>query len=477
MPQLTRPWTLAIAGTLAIATTSPAMAQVRVQGGSIIFTDVQIYVPDAPRNNPVSPNDPRAVVYESTIPDGGVIIRTEQGDLPTNLLFRRSTLPTLDTTPNTQPVVGDTGNVLGTVTFRGFSAAGEPTLFTNIPTNLDFRVSRIVGPTLTGALNEHQTDLFLLTETGFTTSPSSVGVVQRNTPVVLVQYNPGAPTDQVVLNNNVPASAYIYTTPGKQYDAPMMTVELTDGTLDIPTPPGFSPNGTTNTTPPTPPTINAPDATFILAFTANVVFSFGNAGSSQIIPIMPIVVVEGVFLFVNVPSGVWFDPPATEGFEFEMRPNQAPIGLASRVFPGMVGREERTSLFTEISGLPTGIDGDDRFTVSVDGKVLGEFSSSQTVKFSDYREILGDSLVRGAGVAKFTISGINPAVDGSNPRAFPVKLDFNTPTASFEMRAIGVPTAQAPSSNQAEAASTPVPTQPAQTAQAEVEQPAIASPQ
>ncbi|MDA0866904.1 MAG: hypothetical protein O2890_10890, partial [Cyanobacteria bacterium] len=50
-------------------------------------------------------------------------------------------------------------------------------------------------------------------------------------------------------------------------------------------------------------------------------------------------------------------------------------------------------------------------------------------------ELLGDRLVDG-GVRKFTISEINPAVDSSNPVAFPLQLEFNTNTASFEMRAL-----------------------------------------
>lgn len=40
------------------------------------------------------------------------------------------------------------------------------------------------------------------------------------------------------------------------------------------------------------------------------------------------------------------------------------------------------------------------------------------------------------GTSSFRISGINPTVDSSSPTAFPVKLDFNTPTASFTMTGV-----------------------------------------
>jgi len=40
----------------------------------------------------------------------------------------------------------------------------------------------------------------------------------------------------------------------------------------------------------------------------------------------------------------------------------------------------------------------------------------------------------GGGVSEFTITGLN--VDPTNPTAFPIKLDFDTNTASFDMHAL-----------------------------------------
>ena len=39
----------------------------------------------------------------------------------------------------------------------------------------------------------------------------------------------------------------------------------------------------------------------------------------------------------------------------------------------------------------------------------------------------------------FKLIGLNPDVDGANPNAFPLYMEFDTPTASFDMNAIAVP--------------------------------------
>lgn len=132
-------------------------------------------------------------------------------------------------------------------------------------------------------------------------------------------------------------------------------------------------------------------------------------GSSQINPIMPVVSELNRFIFRNVPSGRWYDPPTTYGFHFLMNSD---------------------SLFTKILDFPTGIDNDNLFTVSVGNKILGEFGPSQSV---DFVALLGQ------GVSEFTITGIDPFVDATNSTAFPIKLEFNTDTGDFEMQALEHP--------------------------------------
>jgi hypothetical protein len=89
---------------------------------------------------------------------------------------------------------------------------------------------------------------------------------------------------------------------------------------------------------------------------------------------------------------------------------------------------ESNSLFASILDFPTGFDAP--FTVAVGDEVLGQFLPGQTANFID---LLGES------VSHFTVTGISPTVDSSDPTAFPLKLAFDTDYASFQMYAIEAP--------------------------------------
>lgn len=129
-------------------------------------------------------------------------------------------------------------------------------------------------------------------------------------------------------------------------------------------------------------------------------------GDSQNNPILPTQVApNGSFLFNNVPSGRWFDPPLASGYTYEV------------TSPG--------SLFTSILNLPTGFA--NPFTVTANGSNLGSFTNGQSV---DFISLLG------AGVSSFTLNGIFPLTDATDTQAFPLQLAFNTPTASFSQTPI-----------------------------------------
>lgn len=134
-----------------------------------------------------------------------------------------------------------------------------------------------------------------------------------------------------------------------------------------------------------------------------------NPGNTQDNPFLPDRIGDngGIWWFDRVPSRRWFDPPTTFGFGYEM---------------------ESDSLFASILDFPTGFDAP--FTVSVGDEVLGQFLPGQTTSFID---ILGE------GVSHFTVTGISPTVDSSDPTAFPLKLAFDTDYASFQMYAIEAP--------------------------------------
>ncbi len=132
-------------------------------------------------------------------------------------------------------------------------------------------------------------------------------------------------------------------------------------------------------------------------------------GSSQNNPILPNITDKNRFIFRDVPNGLWYDPPTTYGFRFLTTSD---------------------SLFTGILDFPTGIDRDNLFTLSVGNQIIGEFSPSKSVDFLT---------LFGQGVSEFTITGIDPLLDATNPTAFPIKLAFNTERANFEMLALEHP--------------------------------------
>ena len=103
------------------------------------------------------------------------------------------------------------------------------------------------------------------------------------------------------------------------------------------------------------------------------------------------------FCFPTPPGGGWYDPPTTVGYRF--------TALDAK--------------FTSIADFPPGFAAP--FTVSVNGVSLGQFGPGQHVDFP-------------GGVPQFTLTGITPAVDGSSPLAFPIKLSVDTVGAIFNMQ-------------------------------------------
>lgn len=420
---------------LTFSLTNTTTAQVPVTGGRIVYNDVQIFVPDPGNANQ------NTLIFEGTNPDS-FFIRTSQGDIPLNARFEATTLPELSTAPGGIPAVGDTGEVLGTLTFRGFTANGEPGLFSGIPTTLNFSIGNNLVSNLDQAFTQYETPPTTLTEVGSISTPTSFTTVTRTIPVVVVQFQPGTNSpENVTLTNVVPVtdiSASLFNTaiPGNSHNA-SFTGHITGGSVEIPNPPGLNDTGSASGN------LTNSGLGFTLLNLNSVIFIERSVtisrtiGAFQFNPTLPTFFVTGIFTFRNVVSGRWVDPPMAEGFEYEMIPRDVPIGIASRVFPGMTGFEEaEDALFTAITGFPKAVDKDDRFTVVVEGKVLGEFGPGDTLNFSDYAEELGELLVNGEGVTKFAIANIEPGVDSSDPRAFPVRLEYSTPTASFEMRAL-----------------------------------------
>ena len=103
-------------------------------------------------------------------------------------------------------------------------------------------------------------------------------------------------------------------------------------------------------------------------------------------------------------SHQWYDPVAADGYNFVMTNDR---------------------LFTAIDSLP-GFLGSE-LEVLVNGVSLGLFGAHDSLNFN---ELLGQ------GVSSFSLRGIDPEVDGSDPLAFPIQLAFNRDGADFTMTAV-----------------------------------------
>jgi hypothetical protein len=333
-----------------VAMAAPVQAQIQVTGGTGFVEGAKIFVPSVGRTSD-GQTDTRAMVYQGNFRENGLLIQTDRGNIPGenngNVIFRASVFPTFDNIVDRVPDFTDKGSVLGTLSFRGYSATGERTLFTGIPTKLEFTLTGGSQTPFSQATptTEYRTTGFLLTETGTATSPSSFAVVQRNTPIVFVQYQPGSnqcgcgatpPTDRQVSNLTVPASAYNITRSGLTYEG-TLGLTLTGGTVDIPTPPGYSPtsNGSNSTSTATNNTdlSDSTNATFIKFFdyTTNEYQTQGFTiyqPTSSTDPTTP-----------EQPNSNNQSTSDQEPVYIDTRTNilVVVVGLPSRVFPGLIG--------------------------------------------------------------------------------------------------------------------------------------------
>ncbi len=130
-------------------------------------------------------------------------------------------------------------------------------------------------------------------------------------------------------------------------------------------------------------------------------------GTGPANPLMPTLIPDdGSFVFFDVPSGRWYDPPLVGGYQFATTDG---------------------SLFTEVGMPPLGVvnDSDGMYLVS-------SIHGNQSIA-------AGANLIFASPVDFFTVSGISPLVDSADPLAFPTYLVFDHPIASFTMRPIPEP--------------------------------------
>ena len=147
-----------------------------------------------------------------------------------------------------------------------------------------------------------------------------------------------------------------------------------------------------------------PDDFFVVAGSGG--GGFGNEtetqGRTQNNPILPNAKEGGWQVFRNVPGCRWYDPHTPYGFEFQALDD---------------------TLFTEILDFPVGPD--NRFSVSVGDRILGEFGAGDSVDFTS---------LFGSGISNFKITGIDSLLGSTEETAFPIQLAFNDRIGSFKMR-------------------------------------------
>jgi hypothetical protein len=178
-------------GILAIGSfAQSAQAQVKITGGSGTINDAKIFVPTDAKGS----GDTRTTVYRGTF--NNVRINTEVGNLPANLIFKPSFIPTFNNGVGTAPVVGTTGSVLGGTTFKTLTNNGRPAYFVNVPTKLDFALTALPCFQCGTPTNEYAGPTRPLTEKGYILTPFSFKTVERTTLGFPVQYlKPGDSPD------------------------------------------------------------------------------------------------------------------------------------------------------------------------------------------------------------------------------------------------------------------------------------------
>ena len=296
---------------LASAIAPAAQAQVKITGGNGTIVNGNIFVPTtgrfiSPGGSPDRGTVEKSLVYGDKAAYEGVLIKTELGNLPTNLLFRANLVPTFDTTAGQAPIVGTKGEVNGLVSFKALTKSGRPAFYNNIPTKLNVELTKVPSSSSSIFTTEWNAFDYRLTEIGVGSTPSTTTVVTRETDVRLLQYQDKGkkPVDQTVLGNSIPASAYSVKRDGISYSGEIKfdinSGIFGDGTISsarlvevLSNPQTPTTNPTTNQ--PNPPTNPTPNPT------------------TQIPSTMPIVI--GVLpVIITTPRGgntTWYTIPVT----------------------------------------------------------------------------------------------------------------------------------------------------------------------
>jgi hypothetical protein len=133
-------------------------------------------------------------------------------------------------------------------------------------------------------------------------------------------------------------------------------------------------------------------------------------GVSPKMPLLPSSTLPGKFVFANPAPGLWFDPLLADGFTYTL---------------------DGQATFIEVASPPASF-GFGPVKVVVGGVVVDLLNP-------------GEDFFFGPGVTSFSLEGISPFVDATDPQAFPTFLDFTGQAADLTMTAIEIEAVPEPS--------------------------------
>ncbi len=206
---------------LLLAGSMPALAQqVPITGGSGRFVGARFMSPttgtvfDRATDRPTG-TDNRGTLYGGTDVQSA-IIRTQLGDIPTNARIETTINPQVNNAFNRPVVVGDRTEIPVRISFRLQSPNGGSVFFNRLPARLNATFTEV--PTATGtAIREYISPNYLFTEVGRVSAADTTAVVQRETAVNVVQYTTGTPQDTTIANRAIPAADFTQYREGTTY--------------------------------------------------------------------------------------------------------------------------------------------------------------------------------------------------------------------------------------------------------------------
>lgn len=200
----------------------PVLAQqVPITGGSGRLEGARFISPttgtifDRASNRPTGGTDNRGIFYQNADVKSA-IIRTQLGNIPTNARIETTISPVVNNALNRPVAVGDRTEIPIRLSFRLPSPNGGSVFFNRVPAMLNATFTEV--PTVTGTpIRGYISPKYLFTEVGSVSAANVTAVVQRETDVNITQYTNGEPRDVTLINRTIPGADFTQYREGTSY--------------------------------------------------------------------------------------------------------------------------------------------------------------------------------------------------------------------------------------------------------------------